>query len=424
MCDVIEILRSRGLLEAVTSEEVSVRLQKEQMTVYAGFDPTSESLQIGNLATIMVLSHFQRCGHRIIALVGGATGLIGDPSGKTSERALLSIEEIKKNTEGIKENLSRFLDFNAKKAPAILVNNYDWLSHFTFIDFLREVGVHFRVGAMLAKESVRARLESETGMSFCEFSYQILQAYDFLHLYDSYGCSIQVGGSDQWGNITAGIDLIRKLRGKEVFGITLPLICDSAGRKFGKSEGNAVYLDASKTSYYDFYQFFMRVEDADVGHLLRVYTFLPMEEINCLEEETRRNPELRLAQKRLAREMTRMVHGESALATAEKASEVLFGADMGGLCADELMQIFADVPSVTLPRAKVYGMKVYEVAAMAGVCSSRGEARRLIQNNGLYLNNKKVSGIEVTITDQDILDGKLIVFRTGKRNFFLLKVTS
>ena len=283
MQDVIDILKARGLLEAVTDPALQQKLCAGPVTLYGGFDPTSSSLQIGNLAAIMVLAHFQRCGHKVIALVGGATGMIGDPSGKSDERSLLSAEEVARNAVGIRENLSRFLDFNHPSAPAMLVNNHDWMKQFTFVDFLRDVGKHFRLGAMLAKESVKARLNSEAGMSFAEFSYQLLQAYDFLHLYDKFGCALQVGGSDQWGNITAGIDLVRKLRGADAYGATFPLVCDSAGRKFGKSEGNDVYLDSAKTSCYDFYQFFFRVEDADVGRLLRVFTFLPLAEIESLE---------------------------------------------------------------------------------------------------------------------------------------------
>jgi tyrosyl-tRNA synthetase len=268
MDNCIEALRERGLLDDMTSPDL-VSHVGEPTCVYAGFDPTSSSLQLGNFVTIMGLAHCQRCGHRVIALVGGATGLIGDPSGKTSERPLLSPEQVAANAEGIRENLSRFLDFDHPTAPALVVNNGDWFKEFTFVEFLRDVGKHFRMGSMLGKESVRSRLDSEAGMSFTEFSYQLLQAYDFLKLFDEHGCRVQIGGSDQWGNITAGIDLVRKLRSREVFGATLPLVCDSAGQKFGKSAGNALFLDAGLTSYYDLYLFFVRTADEDLLTMLK-----------------------------------------------------------------------------------------------------------------------------------------------------------
>jgi len=422
MRDVLDILKTRGLVEAVTDEGLQKKLCGGPVTLYAGFDPTSSSLQIGNFAAIMVLAHFQRCGHKVVAVVGAATGMIGDPSGKSSERTLLSAEEVERNAVGVKENLSRFLDFKHPTAPAMLVNNHDWMKEFTFVDFLRDVGKHFRLGAMLAKESVKARLNSEAGMSFAEFSYQLLQAYDFLHLYDKFGCTLQVGGSDQWGNITAGIDLIRKLRGADAYGVTFQLVCDSAGRKFGKSEGNAIYLDAAKTSCYDFYQFFFRVEDVDVGRMLKIFTFLPLDEIESLEAATRKAPEERVAQRRLAEEVTRMVHGEAGLTQAGRASRVLFGESMDGLRADELLGVLATVPSTEMARDHVAGVKICDLAAAAGVCGSKGEARRLVQNNGLYVNNRRVAAPDAVVADSDIVDGRLVVFRTGKRNFHLVKV--
>jgi tyrosyl-tRNA synthetase len=294
--NVVDILGERGLLDDITSPQGREKAEAP-VTVYAGFDPSSSSLQVGNLVPIMALAHFQRCGHRVLAVVGGATGMIGDPSGKTTERAMLSAEKVESNVAGIRENLSRFLDFDHPTAPARILNNQDWLSTFTFVDFLRDVGRHFRMGAMLGKESVRSRLNSEGGMNFAEFSYQMLQAYDFLHLYDTEGCTFQIGASDQWGNITAGIDLIRKVRGTEVFGLTLPLVCDSSGQKFGKSEGNAVYLDPARTSQYNLYQFFVRTQDADVVRFLRIFTLLSPEDIRDLEQETKRAPEKRVAQK-------------------------------------------------------------------------------------------------------------------------------
>ncbi|OGV57684.1 MAG: tyrosine--tRNA ligase [Lentisphaerae bacterium RIFOXYA12_FULL_48_11] len=422
MPNVLDILKERGLFDNVTSENVQQALNSP-VTVYAGFDPTSDSLQVGNFVTIMALCHFQRCGHKVIAVVGGATGMIGDPSGKTSERSLLSIEQIGVNQEGIKENLSRFLDFKHPKAPARIVNNHDWLGQFSFIGFLRDVGKHFRMGAMLGKESVRTRLDSESGMSFTEFSYQMLQAYDFLKLYDDLGCTFQIGGSDQWGNITAGTDLIRKLRAVEAYGVTLPLVCDSTGQKFGKSAGNAIYLDHKKTSYYDFYQFFVRTADADVVRFLKIFTFLPLDEIRQLEEMVVKEPEKREAQKRLAQEITKTVHGENGLKVALGASAVLFGEEMDELHAEDLISIFANVPSVELPISRIVNLPAIDVAVAAGLCKSKGEARRLVESGGLYINNKRIDGIQVVIKPSDIVDNRVVVLRSGKKTYLLLKIT-
>jgi len=414
-------LQARGLLEDVTSESIHEAV-KSPLTVYAGFDPSAQSLQVGNLASLMSLARFQRHGHRVIALVGGATGLIGDPSGKNTERDQLSPEQAASNVAGIRENLSRFLDFDDKQAPAEIVNNMEWLGQFTMVDFLGEVGRHFRMGAMLGKESVRTRLESEAGMSFAEFSYQLLQAYDFLNLYDSRGCTLQVGGSDQWGNITAGVDLVRKRRGVEVFGLTFPLVCDSTGRKFGKSEGNAVYLDRDLTSCYDFYQFFVRAADADVVRLLNVFTFLSDKQIADLAGEVEQSPQGRVAQKTLAEEVTRIVHGEEGLDLARRASGVLFGEAMDGLHADDLLDVFADVPSSELAAADVGGAPVVDVAAASGFCRSKGEARRLVEGGGLYLNNVRVTAIDAAVRPDDVIDGRLLVLRSGKKRFHLVKV--
>jgi tyrosyl-tRNA synthetase len=421
MTHVVDVLKERGLLEAITHPQLRERLQAPTV-VYAGFDPSSESLQAGNYVAIMALSHFQRCGHHVIALVGGATGMIGDPSGKAAERALLTAEQVRRNTEGIRENLSRFLDFNHPTAPARIVNNQDWFAQFTFIDFLRDVGKHFRMGAMLDKESVRSRLGSESGMSFTEFSYQLLQAYDFLHLYDKHQCVLQIGGSDQWGNITAGTDLIRKLRGGEGYGLTIPLVCDSAGQKFGKSAGNAVYLDQRKTSCYSFYQFFLRTLDSDVLRYLKAFTFMPLAEIQTLEAELAAAPERRAAQLRLAEEVTRAVHGEAGLKTAQRASAALFGESMDGMRAEELLEIFADVASTELPRARVEGATWLDVVTAAGLCKSKADARRLVDSGGLYVNNGRVKGIGATAAASDIVDGRIVVLRSGKRSFHLVKV--
>ena len=422
MENVIKILRERGLLEDVTNPEIEKAVESP-ITVYAGFDPSSDSLQVGNFVTIMGLSHFQRCGHKVIAVAGGATGMIGDPSGKSSERQLLTPDQVDRNLEGIRENLSRFLDFDHPTAPAKILNNHDWFADFTFIDFLRDVGKYFRMGSMLNKDSVRSRLDSEVGMSFTEFSYQLLQGYDFLRLMDDEGCSVQLGGSDQWGNITAGTDLIHRLRDDEAYGVTMPLICDSSGQKFGKSEGNAVYLDAKKTSYFDFYQFFVRQDDADVIKLLKVFTFLPLDEVGQYAQCVAEAPEKREAQLRLAEEMTRTVHGEEGLGIAQRSTAVLYGEAMDGLHADELLAVFADVPSTELARDQVAGQPVINVAADAGLCKSRGDARRLAQSGGLNLNNNRVTGVEQVVGDADIIDDSLLVLRSGKKRNHIVRVT-
>ncbi len=417
----LDYLRSRHLVEAVTSPDVEKALEKP-MTVYAGFDPSADSLQAGNYVTIMMLAHLQRAGHRVIALVGGATGLIGDPSGKSTERKMLTVEQVRHNLEGIKENLSRFLKFDDPVNPAILVNNYDWYRDVNAIDFLRDICVNFRVPAMLAKESVKKRLEAtDGGMTFTEFSYQILQGNDFLHLYDTYGCTMEVGGSDQWGNITAGTDLIHRLRGVEAYGLTFPLVCDSNGVKFGKSEGNAVFLDSRKTSCYDFYQFFLRSMDADVIRYLRIFTFLPEERIKELEKSLAEAPERREAQKVLAEEVTRAVHGEAGLQQALKATDALFGGSIAGLSADELENIFRNVKSGALAREEILGHPVFEVAAAAAMTASKGDARRLAQQGGLSINGEKAPPDRV-VAEGDLVDGRLAVLRGGKKNFFLLRV--
>ena len=420
--NILDTFKARHLFEDMTSPALAQALDKP-LTVYAGFDPTNDSLQAGNFVTIMALAHLQRAGHKVIALVGGATGLIGDPSGKSKERNLLSAEQVERNLVGIKENLSRFIDFNpAASNPAILVNNYDWFKDFTFVDLLREVGRYFRMGVMLSKDSVKKRMESEDGMSFTEFCYQILQGYDFLHLHKTYGCALQIGGSDQWGNITAGTELVRRMTGEEVFGMTFPLVCDSTGKKFGKSEGNAIFLDERKTSCYDFYQFFLRTMDADVIRYLKIFTFLPFARIAELEQAVAAAPERREAQQVLAEELTRAVHTEKGLAVAKKATDVLFGGSIEGLAAAELEKIFANVPSATLPAEQVLGKPAFEVIAAAGMAASKGEARRLVQQGGLNVNSVRVSGLDRAFGAADLIEGRLTVLRGGKKSFFLLKV--
>ena len=421
MTTVLETLQARGVFDAMTSPELAAHV-RTQTTVYAGFDPSNRSLQIGNLVAIMGLAHFQRAGHKVVALVGGATGLIGDPSGKRQERPLLSAGDVASNVVGIRENLGRFLDFESRVAPAKIVNNQEWMQGFSYIDFLREVGKHFRMGAMLARESVRARMESEAGLSYTEFSYQLLQAYDFLRLCDTEGCRIQIGGSDQWGNITAGTDLIRRLRGVEAFGLTFPILCDHTGAKFGKSAGNAVYIDATRTSCYDFYQYFLRTDDQDVIRYLKILTFLPLESISAIEEATRAAPDQRLAQRTLAEELTRMVHGESGLRSAEQASAALFGGTLAGLNAVDLLAVFTQAPSSELPRAQVVGQSLVDVAVAAGLVSSKSAARRLIADGGFYVNNERMTDAAACVTPTQAIEDRLLVLRQGKRNYRLVRI--
>ena len=417
--NLIEELKERGLVEALTDPEIGKMLEKPT-TLYCGFDPSAKSLQAGNLVSIMVLRRFQQAGHRVIALVGGATGLIGDPSGKSAERNMLTLEQVEENKRGIRENLSRILDFDGPNA-AVMVDNYDWYKGTSAIEFLRDIAINFRVPQMLSKESVKKRLEaSEGALTFTEFSYQILQGNDFLHLYDNYGCMLEVGGADQWGNITAGTDLVHRMRGKTAYGLTFPLLLDSAGRKFGKSEGNALFMNAEMTSVYDWYQYFLRAADADVIRYLKVFSLKSLDEIAALEAEMKTNPEARIPQKALAEELTRLVHGEAGLQTALGATKTLFGGDVSGKSAAELSQIFKDVKSAELPAAEIVGKSVYAVAAAAGMFKSNGEARRMAAQGGLSLNGAKVDDKRI-FESSDLIDGELAVLRQGKKANFLLR---
>ncbi|MBR0067366.1 MAG: tyrosine--tRNA ligase [Kiritimatiellae bacterium] len=415
-----EELKARGLVEAVTDPEIEKLLETPQ-TVYCGFDPSAASLQAGNLVSIMVLRRFQQAGHKVIALVGGATGLIGDPSGKSAERNMLTVEQVEENKKGIRENLSRILDFDGPNA-AVMVDNYDWYKGTSAIEFLRDIAINFRVPQMLAKESVKKRLEaSEGALTFTEFSYQILQGNDFLHLFDTFGCSIEVGGADQWGNITAGTDLVHRMRGKTAYGLTFPLLLDSTGKKFGKSEGNALFLNGQMTSVYDWYQYFLRAADADVIRYLKVFSMRPLDEIAELEAQMKANPEARIPQKALAEEITRLVHGEEGLKTALGATQTLFGGSVEGKSADELETIFKDVKSAELAKVDCTGKPVFMVAADAGMFNSRGDARRMAQQGGLSLNGEKIDANRA-FADSDFVDGRVAVLRSGKKNHFLLKV--
>lgn len=421
----LDFLKSRHLVDSCTCDEAHMAaLLEKPLTVYVGFDPTASCLQAGNYVAIQTLAQFQRAGHRVIALVGGATGMIGDPSGRSTERNFLSVEQLQKNVEGIKENLSRFLDFNHPTNPALLLNNYEWYKDYTLLPFLREVGTLFRMKPMLAKDSVQKRLNAETNsMTFTEFCYQILQGYDFYYLYKHYGCTLQVGGADQWGNITAGTDLIRRLEPEaEVNGLTIPLVCDANGQKFGKSAGNAIFLNADKTSVYAFYQFFLRTLDADAIRYLRIFTFLDDARIAELAASLREHPERREPQRVLAEELTRAVHGEAGLRAAQRASEVLFGGSLEGMTAAELEAIAADIPSAELPREAVIGQPVIDVAVAAGFLKSKGEARRLAQGGGLSLNNAKVADPAATVAPEAPVEGKALLLRQGKKNYFLLRL--
>ena len=415
-----EELSARGLVEAVTAPEIEKLLETPQ-TVYCGFDPSAASLQAGNLVSIMMLRRLQLAGHKVIALVGGATGLIGDPSGKSAERNMLTVEKVEENKKGIRENLSRILDFDGPNA-AIMVDNYEWYSGLSAIAFLRDIAVNFRVPQMLAKESVKKRLEASDGaLTFTEFSYQILQGNDFLHLFDKYGCTMEVGGADQWGNITAGTDLVHRMRGKTAYGLTFPLLLDATGKKFGKSEGNALFMDASMTSVYDWYQYFLRAADADVIRYLKVFSLKSLDEITALEEQMKANPEARIPQKALAEEITLLVHGEAGLKTAQGATQTLFGGSVEGKSADELETIFKDVKSAEMPKDECVGQPVFIIAAKAGMFKSNGEARRMAQQGGLSLNGNKIDDKRV-LSGDDLVGGRVAVLRSGKKNHFLLKV--
>lgn len=417
-----EELEKRGLIEAVTDPEV-VKALDRPMTVYCGFDPSARSLQAGNLVSIMVLKRFQLAGHKVIALVGGATGLIGDPSGKSSERNMLTVEQVAANKAGIKENLSRILDFDGPNA-AIMVDNYDWYKGTSAIEFLRDIAINFRVPQMLAKESVKKRLEASDGaLTFTEFSYQILQGNDFLHLYDNYGCMMEVGGADQWGNITAGTDLVRKMRGKSAFGLTFPLLLDSSGRKFGKSEGNALFLNSEMTSVYDWYQYFLRAADDDVIRYLKVFSLKSLEEISEIEQKMKADPASRIAQKALAEELTLLVHGKEGLEKALGATNTLFSGDIAGKSAADLEVIFKDVKSAALLLAALEGKNVWAVAAAAGMFKSNGEARRMAQQGGLSLNGAKIDDKRIFAAG-DLIDGRIAILKQGKKNNFLIRAES
>ena len=417
--------RWRGMLQDAT-EGAEAAFDAEVQTAYVGFDPTAASLHVGHLLPIMGLVHLQRAGHRPIAVVGGGTGLIGDPSGKSEERRLLTREQVAANAERVRGQLESFLDFEGVPNRARLVNNLEWLGGMGMLDFLRDVGKHFPVNVMLRKESVRRRLEDEAvGLSYTEFSYLLLQSYDFYRLFTDYGCRFQFGGSDQWGNITGGIELVRRMTGEKAYGAVFPLITTASGVKFGKTEEGAVWLDPERTSPYRFYQYWVNTDDADAGPYLRYFSLRPREEIERLEASLRDRPQEREAQEALAAEMTERVHGSEGLARAQTASEVLFGgAEIHGLAAGEIADIFADVPSSRVARQELEGDGTGLVALMAdaGVTGSRGEARRGIEQGGVYLNNRRVTDPRAQVTLDDAIEGRFLVLRRGKKRYHLVQV--
>jgi tyrosyl-tRNA synthetase len=422
MANVIEVLKERGFIEALTSDDLH-QLTEQPTRIYCGFDPTADSLHLGNLVAIMGLAWFQRFGHTPVAIVGGATGMIGDPSGKSVERQLLDEATLENNLKGIRRNLETILDFQHAQARPIILNNFDWYKDFSFICFLREIGSLYRIGPMLAKESVKLRLQSEEGMSFTEFSYQILQGYDFLYLYQYHDVTIQLGGSDQWGNITSGTDLIRRVHGKSAYGITFPLLTRSDGQKFGKSEKGAIWLSPEKLSSYEFYQYLIRVEDADVIKLMRMLTFMDMTEIRRYEKQMQESHYVpRTAQKRLAEEITRLVHGEEGLQTAIRVTEGIAPGTQTQLDANMLESLAFDMPSCQLPLEKVLNIKLIDLLVEIGLQSSKGEARRLIRNGGVYVNNEKIEDENCVISDQLLIDNRCMLVAAGKKNKMLVRI--
>ncbi len=416
-------LKWRGLVYDCV-EGVQDLLGREKIIVYNGFDATADSLHIGHLVPLVGLARLQRFGHTPIALAGGGTSMIGDPSGKTSERQLLSRGQIEANVESIKGQLAHLLDFDAKSNPARVMNNADWLLSLNLVEFIRDIGKHFTVNYMIAKESVRTRLEREDGISFTEFSYMLLQSYDFLHLYQTEGCVLQTGGSDQWGNITAGVELIRRIRGGSAYALVYPLITKADGSKFGKTESGSVWLSPQRTSPYRFYQFWLNTDDRDVVNYLKYFTFLDQERVQELASAVAERPEGREAQRALAQEVTRMVHGETALAKAGQASQALFGGEIEGLSADDIQEIFAEVPSSEIARASLEGngQPVVDLMVAGGVAKSKGEARRSVQEGGIYLNNRRVTDAVAQAGLADVIEGRFLVLRKGKKSYHLIKV--
>lgn len=426
----VDELEWRGMIHTVmpgTKEQ----LEKELTSAYVGIDPTADSLHIGHLVGVMMLKHFQRCGHKPIALIGGATGMIGDPSGKSAERNLLDEKTLRHNQDAIKQQLARFLDFDSDAPNAAeIVNNYDWMKSFTFLDFIRDVGKHITVNYMMSKDSVKKRLSSESsvGMSFTEFTYQLVQGYDFLYLYDAKNCKLQMGGSDQWGNITTGTELIRRKVGGEAFALTCPLITKADGGKFGKTESGNVWLDAKYTSPYHFYQFWLNVSDEDAQKYIKIFTFISKEEVESLVATHLEAPHLRLLQKRLAQEVTCMVHSQEAYEMAVEASAVLFGnatsETLKKIDTATLLAIFEGVPQFEIDTNDLSGeVKLMDLlTTQAPVFASKGEMRKMIQNGGLFINKEKITDTEAIATNNLLLNNTFILVQKGKKNYYLLRV--
>jgi tyrosyl-tRNA synthetase len=423
----LEDLQWRGLVADCTDlSGLADRLNAGPVTLYCGFDPTADSLHVGHLMGQLTLRRFQLAGHHPLPLAGGATGMIGDPSGKSSERNLLTAEQTAHNVASIKRQLSSLLDFEATANPARLVDNATWTAPVGYLEFLREIGKHFSVNIMVAKDSVRSRMEGDAGISYTEFSYQLLQAFDFLHLRRAFDCELQIGGSDQWGNITAGCDLIRKKLGHETtaWGLTFPLITKADGTKFGKTEGGAVWLDPNKTSPYRFYQFFLNTEDSMVAEYLRKFTFRAREEIESLEREHAANPGARAAQRALAKDVTALVHGANACDDAMRASEILFGGDAAGVSESALNDIANEVPNAEIPRATLAaanGLAIVDLLATTNLSPSKGQARKDVEAGGIYVNNARVADIKRTVGESDLLHGKYVLLRKGKRNYLIVR---
>lgn len=415
----LEDLQWRGIVYQQTDEEgIQNTLEKEKISLYCGVDPTADSMHIGHLLPFLTLRRFQKEGHRPIVLVGGATGLIGDPSGKSEERKLQTLETVQHNVDCIKGQLKRIFDFESENG-AIMVNNYDWAGSMDIVTFLRDYGKHVGVNYMLAKDTISSRLE--TGISFTEFTYTILQAMDFLHLYENHNCKMQIGGSDQWGNITTGLELIRKMapEGSKAYGLTIPLVTKADGTKFGKTESGAIWLDPEKTSPYEFYQFWINTADADVIKYLKFFTFLSREEIENLEKAVQNEPHLRKAQKALAEEMTRLIHGDAALEQAIKITAALFSGDIKNLSASEIKQGFKDVPSYEHSEGEELG--IVELLVAAQISPSKRQAREDVTNGAVSVNGERVTELDYTLTDKDKIEGQFTVIRRGKKKYFLIK---
>ncbi|UOQ46134.1 tyrosine--tRNA ligase [Halobacillus salinarum] len=419
--DLVQELKQRGLINQVTDEEgLEKHLADQQVTLYCGFDPTADSLHIGHLLPILMLKRFQKAGHRPIALVGGGTGMIGDPSGRSEERQLNSLEIVQKYSDKIKAQLAKILNFDEGTNAAVARNNYEWLSQMTVIDFLRDTGKHFGINYMLAKDSVESRIEK--GISYTEFSYMILQSLDFQKLYEKENCTLQIGGSDQWGNITAGLELLRRSAAGEgeveAFGMTMPLVTKADGSKFGKTADGAVWLDKEKTTPYEFYQFWINADDRDVISFLKYFTFMDFEEIEDLEKEVDAHPEKRVAQRRLAEEMTKLVHDEEALAQAQRISKALFSGDIKDLTGKEIEQGFKDVPAYSSSEKEPL---LLELLVQASISSSKRQAREDISNGAIYINGERIQDLKYVISEKDRIEDMFTIIRRGKKKYFLIK---